>query len=143
MQIKPITELPKSFARLELESKAQGFNFLEKMNLEWKSGKNRFAQPGEILLGAFKDGNLIGIGGVNIDPYLDDKTIGRIRHLYVLKEFRRAGMGKAIMDELINQSKLKFKQLRLRTDTKEAAIFYEFLGFAPITNDSASHILTL
>jgi hypothetical protein len=78
MEITPITELPDSFAILEKESKFLGFNFLEKMNLEWRSGKNRFDKSGETALAAFKDGMLIGIGGVNMDPYLNDAGIGRI-----------------------------------------------------------------
>jgi GNAT superfamily N-acetyltransferase len=140
MEITPITELPDSFAILEKESKFLGFNFLEKMNLEWRSGKNRFNKSGEIALAAFKDGKLIGIGGVNMDPYLNDAGIGRIRHLYVLKEFRRLGVGKALIEKLVEHSRTSFHMIRLRTDTKEAALFYERVGFVPTQNDSATHV---
>ena len=141
MEIKTITELPESFAVLEQESKILGFNFLEKMKLEWHSGKNRFNRPGEALLAAFKNGRLIAIGGVNIDPYLCDKKIGRVRHLYVLREFRSFGIGKALVQKLADHSRLHFEMLRLRTDTKEASQFYERIGFVPTQNDSASHVL--
>ena len=41
--------------------------------------------------------SLIGIAGLNRDPYLSDKNIGRVRHLYISKAFRRNGYARLLM----------------------------------------------
>ena len=35
------------------------------------------------------EGRLVGVCGLNVDPYLDDPSVGRVRHLYVLVAARR------------------------------------------------------
>lgn len=89
MIIKAINNLPEDFAILEAESKSQGFRFLEKMRVEWESGKNRFNKEGEALYAAFESGKLVAIGGINLDPYINSNLVGRVCHLYVLNDYRK------------------------------------------------------
>lgn len=139
--IKKIMGLPKDFESLLRESLAQNFNFLKKMQDEWVSGKNRFDKKGESLFAAFDGDKLIGIGGLNLDPYVSPEQVGRVRHLYVLQKYRKSGVGKLLMNEIIDSAKINFPKLRLRTDTDAAAHFYEAIGFKKVTDDFASHEL--
>lgn len=141
MTIKEISKLPDGFEALLDESVAQNFNFLKKMQEEWISGKNQFNKNGERAFAVFDGNILIGIGGLNIDPYLPNDQIGRVRHLYILSTYRKNGAGKLLMNEIIKTAKLYYPKLRLKTDTAIAAKFYESLGFAKVTSDSASHEL--
>ena len=95
--------------------------------------------PREFFLGAMIDDRIIGVGGVTPDPYVDDPTTGRIRHLYVAAASRRRGVGAALMRALEARACQQYDRLRLRTDTRDAATFYERLGYVPVNHDTATH----
>ncbi len=139
MQIKLLTDLPDDFLILESESKIEGFRFLEKMKTEWASGKNRFNKTGEALYGIFENDKLVGIGGINIDPYLNEQSIGRVRHLYILKDYRKYGLGSRLVKIILDNGSKSFLKVRLKTDTLVASKFYEKLGFEVVEGESASH----
>lgn len=69
LAIRQISVLAPEILELEAEAVAEGFRFLTRLVADWKNGANRFDQPGECLLGAFRDGHLIAIGGLSYDPY--------------------------------------------------------------------------
>lgn len=130
--------------RLLEASLREGFRFLARLRDEHASGANRFDDEGEVLLGAFRGEELIAVGGLNRDPYAGDPRTGRVRHLYVLPSARRTGTGRALVRELVHRAQPWFDQLVLRTDTAEAARFYEALGFRPEREtESATHRLPL
>jgi len=83
-------------AALVAESEAQGLRFVRRLADEWASGANRFDRPGEALFVARDDGRVLGVGGLNLDPYAAEATVGRVRHLYVLRAYRRLGFGRRI-----------------------------------------------
>jgi len=56
---------------------------LSRLKTEWEEAKNRFDDAGEFLLSASFEDLPIGLCGVNIDPYLSDQSVARLRHLYV------------------------------------------------------------
>lgn len=141
MEIKLLKDLPEDFSILKCESKIEGFNFLEKMSTEWDLGNNRFNKIGEALFGIFIETKIIGVGGINIDPYSNDPLIGRVRHLYVLNDFRKKGVGTLLLNKILDFGSTHFSTIRLRTDTFAASNFYENYGFIKITDPSASHQL--
>ena len=98
---------------------------------EWGTGANRFDRPGEALFGARSAGRLLGVCGLNIDPYAGHEHIGRVRHLYVLSAFRRRGVGQQLVLRVIQDAHGRFDELRLRTNNRAAARLYERLGFRP------------
>ena len=53
------------FAALRTESLEQHFNMLRRLAENWQSGKNRVNAPGETLLGAFVNHQLVGVCGIN------------------------------------------------------------------------------
>jgi len=74
-------------------------------------------------------GRLVGVCGLNIDPYTSDRSVGRIRRLYVREEFRNIGVGRQLVQAVIATAQSRFDSLRVRTENPEAASFYERLGF--------------
>ena len=110
---------------------------------EWRDGSNRFDRPGEALFGAWLDGPLVGVCGLNIDPYAGDDRVGRVRHLYVLSAFRRAGVGRALMAEVLAAARERFGTLRLSTTNPAAVRLYESLGFRPMPARDCTHVLPL
>jgi GNAT superfamily N-acetyltransferase len=140
MRVVKITELPFGFDNLIEESKGEGFNFLDKMSSEWKNGRNRFSLHNECLFAAISDHEkLLGIGGLNLDPYLNDLTIGRVRHLFITSEMRNQGIGKTIIEKIVEAACPHFRLLRLRTNNPEAVNLYRSLGFSLIDHEDRSH----
>lgn len=137
------TECPPILPLVE-EALDEGFEFLSRLMRDWESGKNCFDQRGEVLFLIWNDGVPVGVGGLNVDPYTSDTQIGRVRHVYVSRQFRRRGMGRALLFELINISQDRFRILRLRTDTEQADRFYRELGFmSTVGSDYSTHHMIL
>ena len=122
------------------EAEEFGFTFVSRSIAEAKSGANWFDQPGECFLGAFINGQLIGCGGLNNDPYTD-QIVGRLRHIYVLNNFRRKGVARQIVQRLLDGSKGRFDVVRLRTPNSTADRFYEALGFQRTSDEHATHMI--
>lgn len=118
------------FIPLLTESKNEGFRFLERLVTDYKNGTNNFSQPGESLYGVFnKEGLLVAIGGLNIDPFSNIGKIGRLRRFYVCKDYRRHGIGGLLLNTIIHDAKKYYKTLVLHTDTEQAENFYVSFGF--------------
>ncbi|WP_080846286.1 GNAT family N-acetyltransferase [Cytobacillus gottheilii] len=112
------------------ESKEEGFHFLERLKLDYIQGTNTFNKPGEWLYGVFNEKEeLIAIAGLNIDPFTNDKTIGRLRRFYVSRDVRRKGVGGFMLKEIITAAKSYYSILVLYTDTTQAGAFYLKFGF--------------
>jgi GNAT superfamily N-acetyltransferase len=124
---------------LRAEAADQHFRFVDRLISDWDAGLNTFSDNGEILLGAFNGAQLIALGGLNKDPYVMDAATGRIRHLFVLAGWRRGGVGRSLVNNLLKVAEVTFSEVRLRTDTVDAAVFYESCGFARVEDETASH----
>ena len=125
------------------ESTRVGYNFLQRTIDDWNSGANKFDRPGEKLWGLFLGKDLIGVGGLNIDPYSLIPKVGRVRHLYVREAQRRAGYATLIMNKIMEEACHSFTELRLFTDNPVASAFYEKLGFKQTGEYKASHFIML
>ena len=137
---RPVTPEVSGFDGLAREARLEGYAFLDRLGREWADGCNRFDQAGECLLGHFDESALVAVGGLNRDPYAGDPGTGRIRHLYVAPQRRRAGLATKLMQELLLRGGLAFARLRLRTDNAAAARLYERLGFSPADEPDATHV---
>ncbi|GGE61348.1 GNAT family N-acetyltransferase [Priestia taiwanensis] len=112
------------------ESKEEGFLFLERLIHDYQNDTNTFNKLGEALYGVFnREGLLVAIGGLNIDPFANRELVGRLRRYYVLKEYRRLGLGKQLLTKIIEDAKNHFHVLVLYTDTEQADKFYTSCGF--------------
>jgi GNAT superfamily N-acetyltransferase len=122
-------------------ARAEGFSHINRLIENWKNGSNRFDRHGEALFGAFDRRDIIAVGGLNRDPYLDDPRIGRVRRLYVLPSHRRAGVGRALVREIIDHARGAFKIVRVRAATGDAPLFYDSIGFNRAEGPEVSHLL--
>jgi GNAT superfamily N-acetyltransferase len=103
------------FDALQAESEQAGLRFLRRLADEWASGANRFDRPGEVLFGARIRGELVAVGGLNVDPYATAPRVGRVRHVYVLSAYRRLGVGRQLVAEIVAEARGRFDSLRLST----------------------------
>jgi GNAT superfamily N-acetyltransferase len=129
------------FDSLSVEARAEGYNFLDTLVREWETGTNRFNAPGEILLGCRDGGKLVAVGGLNRDPFAGQPEIGRLRRVYVRAAWREKGIGGLLVAALLTQARGHFQCVRLRAENPAAARLYESMGFLPIADPSATHIL--
>ncbi|WP_246871802.1 GNAT family N-acetyltransferase, partial [Pantoea ananatis] len=81
------------FVELRTQSMTEGLNMLRRLEENWLSGYNRFDRPGEKLIGAYVDRLIIGVCGLNVDPFTQETGVGRLRHLYVDTEWRKNRIG--------------------------------------------------
>jgi GNAT superfamily N-acetyltransferase len=144
LSLGPISSLPDDISALLEASLADGHNLVKRLVDDWNDGSNRFDRPGEIALQARLSSTLVGVGGLNRDPYIDDPATGRIRHLYVAREARGQGVGRALVAALLTEARVTFRRVRLRTSQPDASALYESLGFVQVSNEpNASHVLRL
>ena len=137
-------QLPAGLPDLIAESEAEGHHFLRRLAEEWASGANRFDRPGEALFAAVVAGRAVGVCGLNADPYLPAPGVGRVRHLYVAPAHRRRGVGRRLLAAVVAAAGGAFHTLRLRTESEEAAEFYEGAGFCRRTEEPAcTHVMSM
>jgi GNAT superfamily N-acetyltransferase len=127
---------------LRVESSHEGYRFIERLCDEWVSGTNRFSAPGEALFLATADRQVVGVCGLNCDPYAHDPRVGRVRRLYIAREHRRKGVGQALLEAVVAHARDHFRLLRVRTE--EAGEFYTSNGFRCIASEAdTTHVLEL
>lgn len=144
LNISQLAELPSELEALVDLSLREGLRFLQRLIEEWASGANRFTKPGEALFAAWHGSQVVGVCGVNRDPYTPDPAVGRLRNLYVVPPYRRRGVGRALVLRALSRARGHFRVVRLRTDIDEAGLFYRALGFAPTLDAvNATHQLSL
>ena len=141
-EIQPITHLPRQILALEKEAVGEGFRFLTRLINEWHSGANRFDAPGECLMAAYLNQQLIGIGGLSVDPYAEN-NVARLRRVYVAPPSRGQHVGQALVKALVERAALRFQVVRLFTETAEGSAFYERCGFKRTDEAQATHIMRL
>ena len=130
LEIVRLKQLPRDDLQpLLKESREQGYEFIDRLITEYVNGLNQFQKSGEGLYGVYDKQQLIAIGGLNRDPYLDQSNVARVRHVYVLSAWRNQGVGKKLVETIIEEAKDQFSLLTLRTFSDQADGFYRALGF--------------
>lgn len=139
MIVEKIDSLPDEIDVLIDESLREGFGAVSKLKSAYLKGSNIFSNNGEGLFAAYSQNNLVGICGLNIDPYLTDSSIGRLRHLYVLTKYRKQGFGTLLVEAAEQIAIQNFTLLRLYTSDKEASLFYQRIGYTLTEGEHVSH----
>lgn len=144
IQIRRVYDLQLAlFQSLIDESVAAGFRHLARLRDEWIAGENRFDQEGEVLFAAESNRKIIGVCGLNRNPYDTASRVGRVRRLYVADSFRRQGVGKALVLNVVAAARPHFTALEVRTHSQEADAFYRALGFTAVLVKHATHRIEL
>jgi GNAT superfamily N-acetyltransferase len=137
-------ELPTpGIGKLRSDALADGYDFMEALFEDWATGANRFDAAGEVLLGCFDGDVLVAVGGLNIDPFANDPTVGRVRRVYVRPAWRNRGIGRALVATLVELARGHFRRVRLRAENADAGRLYERMGFSPTTEPDATHVMYL
>src|SRR6188474_310160 len=89
------------FQALAEESRLEGYWMLVRLADGWRDGRNRFRRRGEVMLAAWQDEVLAGVGGLNVDPYVQERREGRVRHVYVSAAHRRQGVGRLLVEAIV------------------------------------------
>ncbi|VEB96301.1 Acetyltransferase (GNAT) family [Cedecea lapagei] len=134
LRIMPVTPDNPGFALLKAQSIAENFNMLRRLEANWLSGDNRFNAPGEKLLGIFSGEALVGVGGLNLDPFSGDDRAGRIRHLYVSPMWRGRGVGKLLLQAIVADGDELFDFYNTHAP-QHAFRFYEAAGFEIVSGE--------
>ena len=130
-------------AKFKRDAASEEYGFVETLVDEWKSGEMCFDKSGEKFLGASWKDHVIGLGGISVDQYLNEARVGRLKHIYVLKKFRRLGAARMLVTNLLEGASTHFEIIRLRVANEYASRLYEQFGFVPTVDPDASHILRL
>ena len=81
------------------------------------------------------DGALLADGQyLNIDPYFEGRSQGRVRHLFVSAPHRGAGLGRMLVETVIDRARQYFSVLNTRAP-QGAFGFYERLGFRRVAGE--------
>ena len=133
-----VTDLP-ALRDLAAIATAEGYRFVARFLTDLQvssSSSERFAG----FLGVLDQGRLVALGGVTADPYRPASNVGRVRHVFVHPTRRGEGIGTQLIAALETRALgAGLGLLRLRTDTIQAAEFYEHRGYSPVADDSATH----
>ncbi len=145
--IKAVDALPIDLEELLAPAEAEGFLALPRLAREWRERSNRFDRPGEALFEARRAGLLLGVCGLNVDPFASSGTKrapGRVRRLFVRPEARRKGVARALVDAVVAAARGPFATLQLRTYAADADAFYVAYGFERVDSDAhVTHRLAL
>ena len=137
--IKRLRPTTPAFDSLKDESRLEGYWMLVRLADGWASGnssggRNKFLKRGEALFGAWRGAELAGVCGLNIDPYAGGRDQGRVRHLFVGAPHRRAGLGRMLVETVIDRARRHFAVLNTRAP-QGAFGFYERLGFQRVAGE--------
>ena len=134
---------PPDLTLLRRESAREAFGFVERAEAEWLIGTNRFDADGEAFFVVRDGATIVGMSGLNADPYADDPTVGRLRHLYVSSSARRRGIGRLLVESCLDHAQARFDRVRLRCDQTTAIRLYRSIGFQRVAESDATHSLDL
>lgn len=127
-----------AFAVLVAESETEGLGFMRRFADGFPGPEQHRADA--IWLTVWRENELVAFGGLTPDPHVDAPRVGRLRHIYVCRRNRRLGVGRALVDALERATANAYDVIRLRTDTIDAARFYERMGYAALEGDAhATH----
>jgi len=130
-------DLPEGFARLRAEAEAEGHRHMNRLADELASGDTRF----EALFAAFDDGELLGVGGMTVEPSETSEPAFRMRRLYVSPHARRTGVARTLASALMQEAFDQVDLVTVHAGSPEAARFWESQGFAPADARTWSHEL--
>lgn len=130
--------LPTGLVAMKVEASAEGYRFLQRLFDEWEAGTTRFDREGEKLLTAHADGVMAAIGGLTFDPVVTGAL--RIRRLYVRAAFRKQGIGRTLVEALLDVPRRSGLMVMVNAG-RGSSSFWEALGFIQDPSNGHTHVL--
>jgi ribosomal protein S18 acetylase RimI-like enzyme len=127
LRLKALSEEPGAFAAsYEEEADISNEIIINRLREQTMFGEN-------YILGAFRDGVLLGIVGFTREQLKKLSHKGYIWGMYVIPQARGEGIGKLLLEKIISNSKniegLEQLNLTVASDNKVAKKLYQRLGF--------------
>lgn len=101
----------------------------------WESQLQSAPQPTELVLGAFTDGQLVGVVGLTFESREKTRHKATLFGMYVPVQFRRQGLGKqlvhAALDDAKGRTGVEVVQLSVTEGNLAAQTLCEQCGFVP------------
>lgn len=138
VEIVSLKHLPPAFAELRAASDAEGYDFMARLALYWADGAYRGDRQAS-LRAAYVDGDLAGLGAQALDDYDVSPNHRRIRHFYVLPQYRRHGVGRKLALALMEDALALAPRLHLRATHDFSTAFWDSLGFTRVEHESRTH----
>ena len=128
IEVRRISDLNEvDVSKLIQESEKEGYRFVSRLAAEYEDGTNRFSEQGEALYGAWNEGELVAIGGLNRDVLGADSA--RLHRFYTLPDYRRKGIGSELFKAILEDAKGQFNEITTKTESMKADAFYRANGF--------------
>jgi len=124
---------------LRAEARAEGHRHLERLAEEWSAHTMRFDREGEASLAARLDADLVGIGGLTIDPAQAGAL--RMRRFHVGKSVRRNGTGRAIAEKLLAHARASGRLVTVNAAAVGSESFWQSLGFISELRNGHTHVI--
>ncbi|WP_397421585.1 GNAT family N-acetyltransferase [Phenylobacterium sp.] len=128
-------DLPADFTRLRAAADAEGFHALARLEAEWAEDREAFV----CLLAAMQGDRLAAIGGLTPEPEPQGKAAMRVRRLYVDPAARRSGVGRTLVNALLQEALDSVSLVTINARDTLAPAFWAALGFDRIDNRPWSH----
>jgi len=129
-------ELPEDFHALLDAARREGHRLLDRLVLDWSTGELRFDRPNEKLLMARIDGEIVGVGGITVEP--TDAAALRMRRFYVIPAARRQGVARALVHALL-ETVPQPSVVGVHVGVPSAFAFWEAVGFRRVDMAGISH----
>jgi len=129
--------LPADVGGLGRDARREGYGSIDRLISEWQDGSNRFAGAGECLLAVHSDRRLVGIGGMTREP--SDASMMRMRRFYVDAAMRGRGVGRLLVETLLNVLPEGTAGVTANAGTRDAAAFWLRMGFPLKAADGYTH----
>ena len=131
--ISRVRDLPADLSELIAAANAESMRMVARLATDFEDRANRFDGLGEGLWEARSADRLIGICGLNVDPFAaPGERCGRVRRLYVLPEWRRRGVASALLEAISEHAVDHFAKLTAFTVDQGVVGFYLACGFDPV-----------
>lgn len=131
--VRILDTLPEGFDALRKEADAEGHRHMTRLAVEFAETPELFIA----LLAGIDGGDLLGIGGMTIDP--DEPAAIRMRRLYVSPAARGRGIARTLANALLNEALGQTRLITVHAGNPGAERFWETMGFATVRDRPWSH----
>jgi len=103
------------------------FELEDKLDVAWFAGRLENAH----VVGAFRDGELVGTAGFSIQQGQPNAHKGRLFGMYVRSSLRRLGVGRLLLNAMLDVARenVELIQLSVVRENRPARQLYESVGF--------------
>jgi GNAT superfamily N-acetyltransferase len=129
-------DLPNGFAALRAEADAEGFRALSRLTAEWAATPELFVC---LLAAGDGAGGLAAIGGLTAEPEPVDEPAMRVRRLYVGRQARRGGIGRILVNALLQEALDSVALVTVNAGGTIAPAFWTGLDFRSVTGRPWTH----